>query len=196
MADFPTVAELKDFARSEIQTADDSLYTSALAAAISEIKRSTHRDLTLATGTPSARVFVPASCTSVRIDDCVSITSVVNDGTTFASNTYQRWPLNGRLAGEARPYEEITLINGGTFSYGDYDASEATITVTADWGWASIPERVRFATLILGRDILGNRDVKFGLVAVTDAAGISARTNTQVRAVVQDYSRVEAWGIA
>jgi len=32
MAGYPSVADLKDFARSEIPTADDSLYTTALSA--------------------------------------------------------------------------------------------------------------------------------------------------------------------
>jgi hypothetical protein len=31
---------------------------------------------------------------------------------------------------------------------------------------------------------------------VTEAAGVSARTNTVVRAAVQHYAAIETWGIA
>ena len=195
MADFPTVADLKDFARSEIPTADDSLYTSALAAAISEIRSGTQRNLVLAPVTATARVFVPSSRMHLRIDDAVSITSVTNKGVTLTG--YQTVPLNGVSAsGEYRPIEQIDLINGDLFEFGDDNAAEATCTVVARWGWLDIPEPIRFATLILAKDVLSNRDVRFGLVAVTDAAGIGARTNAEVRAAIHAHRRVEAWGIA
>lgn len=195
MADFPTVADLQDFARSEIPTADTALYTSALAAAISEIRSGTQRNLVLAPVTATARVFVPSSRMHLRIDDAVSITSVVNKGVTLTG--FQTLPLNGVSAsGEYRPIEQIDLINGDLFEYGDDNAAEATCTVVARWGWSTIPEPIRFATLILAKDILSNRDVRFGLVAVTDAAGIGARTNAEVRAAIHAHRRVEAWGIA
>lgn len=195
MADFPTVADLQDFARSEIPTADTVLYTSALAAAISEIRSGTQRNLVLAPVTATARVFVPSSRMHLRIDDAVSITSVVNKGVTLTG--YQTSPLNGVSAsGEYRPIEQVDLVNGDLFEFGDDNAAEATVTVTARWGWADIPEPIRFATLILAKDILSNRDVRFGLVAVTDAAGIGARTNAEVRAAIHAHRRVEAWGIA
>jgi hypothetical protein len=195
MADFPTVADLQDFARSEIPTADTVLYTSALAAAISEIRSGTQRNLVLAGPTATARVFVPSSRMHLRIHDAVSITSVVNKGVTLTG--FQTSPLNGVSAsGEYRPIEQIDLVNGDLFEYGDDNADEATCTITARWGWSEIPEPIRFATLILAKDILSNRDVRFGLVAVTDAAGIGARTNAEVRAAINAHRRVESWGIA
>jgi len=194
MADFPTVVDLKDFARSEIQTADDSLYSTALSAAITEIRRSTMRELALAPATATARVFIPSSDTSVVVDDCISISSVVCSGVTLTN--YQTTPLNGIVAGEARPIERIDLVTGSYFTFGTYSNIQATVTVTARWGWASIPDPIRFATLILAKDILSNRDVRFGLVAVTEAAGIGARTNSTVRSAVNDHRRATSWGIA
>jgi hypothetical protein len=194
MAGYPSVADLKDFARSEIPTADDSLYATALSAAITEIRRSTMRELTVAPAIATTRVFTPASETSVVVDDCVQITSIVCATTTITA--YQTTPLNGIVAGEARPIERIDLVTGQYFTYGTYSDREATISVTARWGWLDIPEPIRFATLILAKDILSNRDVRFGLVAVTEAAGIGARTNSTVRSAIDAHRRVESWGIA
>jgi hypothetical protein len=194
MSTLPVVSDLKDFARSEIPTADDSLYSSALNAAISEIRSGTQRHIHIAGATATARVFVPTSRTHLRIDDAVSITSVVNKGVTLTG--YQTFPLNGLSPmGEYNPIEQIDLVNGDLFEYGDDNPLEATVTVTARWGWTAIPEAIRFAILILAKDILSNRDVRFGLVAVTEAAGIGVRTNTQVRTAVNAYRRPEAWGI-
>jgi len=128
------------------------------------------------------------------VDDCVEITSIVCATTTITA--YQTTPLNGIVAGEARPIERIDLVTGQYFTYGTYSDLEATISVTARWGWNDIPEPIRFATLILAKDVLSNRDVRFGLVAVTDAAGIGARTNAEVRAAINAHRRVESWGIA
>lgn len=195
MADFPTVADVLEFCRNELPTADTVLATSALNAAISEIRSGTQRNLVLASGPATARVFVPKSRMHLRIDDAVSITSVVNKGVTLTG--FQTSPLNGlSQSGEYRPIEQIDLVNGDLYEYGDDNLAEATCTVTAAWGWTSIPEPIRFATLILAKDILSNRDVRFGLVAVTDAAGIGARTNAEVRAAINAHRRVEAWGIA
>lgn len=195
MADYPTVQDVLDFCRNELPTADTALATSALAAAISEIRSGTQRNLVLAPATATARVFVPASRMHVRIDDAVSITSVVNKGVTLTG--FQTDPLNGvSKSGEYRPIEQIDLINGDLFEFGDDNAAEATVTVTARWGWLNIPEPIRFATLILSKDILSNRDVRFGLVAVTDAAGIGARTNAEVRAAIHAHRVTEAFGIA
>lgn len=194
MAGYPSVADLQDFARSEIPTADTALYTTALSAAITEIRRATMRELTVASVTATARVFIPASDTSVVIDDAMSITSVVCAGVTYT--TYQTSPLNGIVAGEVRPIERIDLVTGSYFTFGTYSDIEATVTVTARWGWTDIPEPIRFAALILAKDILSNRDVRFGLVAVTEAAGIGARTNSTVRSAIDAHRRVESWGIA
>lgn len=195
MADFPTVTDVLEFCRNELPTADTVLATSALAAAVSEIRSGTQRNLVLASGPATARVFAPTGDTYCRIHDAVSITSVTNKGATLTG--FQTSPLNGlSQSGEYRPIEQIDLVNGDLFDFGENNANEATCTVTAVWGWSTIPEPIRFATLILAKDILSNRDVRFGLVAVTDAAGIGARTNAEVRAAIHAHRRVEAWGIA
>jgi hypothetical protein len=196
VATFPTVSELQAFCRDEQPTASYQFYSDALDAAIAELNNSCARQF-VAASTASARVFVPDSYMHVRIDDCTSVTSVVNDGTTFSASNYQLEPLNGRSrGGETVPYDTLRLLGSTGFEFGDFSRHEATLTITATWGWPTIPSQIVTACYSLARDIAANRDVRFGLVAVTDAAGISARTNPVVRSAIEQYRRVEAIGIA
>jgi hypothetical protein len=194
MGRYVAVSELKDWARSEIPTADDAWITAALTAAELTLDTACGRKFVVAT-TSTARVFTPAECSSVlRIHDCTSVTTVVEDGTTLSSTGWQLEPLNGlSWSGEARPYDQIRLLDGDWW-YTDFQ--RATISVTAAWGWAAIPAPVVEACKILAKDVLSQRDVRFGLVAVTDAAGIAARMNPLVRQTIEDYRRVESFGVA
>ena len=193
MADFPTTEEIKDYVNDKTATANYALVEAARYAAIAQLNNDCQRRFVLAT-TASARVFVPESACLVRIHDCTTVTSVTNDGSAVAASLYQLEPLNGlSAAGETMPYDRIRLISGGVFYA---NAGEATVSVTATWGWASIPYPIIEACKIIAKDILSNRDVRFGLVAVTDVAGVSARTNPVVAAAINSYKRVEAFGIA
>ena len=112
----------------------------------------------------------------------------------MSASSYQLEPVNGLSAtAEAVPYTRIRLLSG---AWSVTDRAEASISVTATWGWTSIPYPIIEACKILAKDILSNRDVRFGLVAITDAAGVGARTNPIVASAIASYRRVESWGIA
>lgn len=193
---YVSVSTFKTYARVETATADDSEIEAALNAAESQLDIACQRRFEVAPVTPSARVYVPNDRTLLRIHDAVAVTAISNDGDALTAGDYQLEPLNGiSWAGDARPYDQIRLLGTNEWDFGDYDG-KATISVTARWGWAAIPAPIVEACKILAKDILGNRDVRFGLVAVTDAAGVSARTNPVVRSTIEQYRRVEAWGIA
>jgi hypothetical protein len=196
VATFPTVEQVQTFCRDETPTASFGFYSDALDAAIMELNNGCARQFVVA-GTPSARVYTPDSYSTVTIHDCTSVTSVVNDGATITPTAWQLEPLNGlSWAGESIPYTRIRLIDSTTFDFGLYNGKEATVTVTAAWGWPTIPSQIVSACYTIAKDIAANRDVRFGLVAVTEAAGISARTNPTVRTAIETYRRVEAIGIA
>ena len=195
MADIATVEEVKAYARDETSTLNYEFIEQALNAAEAEINNGCARRFVVAGATATARVYAPESHELVRIHDCTEITSVVSSGSTVSASSYQLEPLNGlTAAGLAVPYDRIRLLSG-SWDTGSSNRREATITVTAKWGWAAIPAQIKQACLVLAKDVLSNRDVRFGLVAVTDAAGISARTNSVVRAAIEQHARVEAWGI-
>lgn len=189
-----TTEQVKAYHRSEIPTDDDEFIDAACDAAEATLNMETGREWVVAS-TSSARVFVPESPCLVRIDDCTTVVSVSNDGATVASSDYQKEPLNGRSAGmPGVPYDRLRLLGGSVWYI---DGREATVSVTATWGWAAIPARITQAALIIAKEIITNRDeVKLGLVGFSDVGGVVARTNPIVAATIAHYRRVEAFGIA
>ena len=196
MADFPTVEDLKAYARDETKTANYDFIDEARSAAIWTLSNETGRNLHLAHDTATERLYTPLSCELVRIHDCTTITAVTNRGVAVSASDYQREPVNNlSLAGETVPYNQLRhLSHNWQMGINNYD--EATVGVTATWGWSAIPPQLIEAFKIVAKDILGNRDVRFGLVAVTDAAGVSARTNPIVQAAIERYRAHRSWGIA
>ena len=195
MPSIATTEELKAYARDETSTLNYEFIEAALDAAEDEFRHSTMRELVVAGDTGTARVFAATGSCLLRIPDCHEVDSIAVGGTTLETSMYQLEPLNQlSWAGEYRPFDQVRHLSSGWTVTGVH--GEATITVTAKWGWQTIPPRVKTAVLVLAKDILSNRDVRFGLVAVTDAAGIGARTNPIVRSAIEQYKRVEAIGIA
>ena len=186
MADFPTTEEILGYGRDEGDTENYSLTESALAAAKTILSNGCHRQFVIAT-TSSARVFVPTRGDVAFIDDCTAVSSVSNDGVSVAGSYYQLEPLNGRTAaGDSVPYDRLRRLSG-SWLLGTY--GEATLSVTATWGWAAIPTQIIEACKIITRDILANREVKFGIIDATDAGAIVARTNPVVRQAIETYRR-------
>lgn len=189
-----TTEQIKGYCRNELPTDDDEWFEVAGNHAEQFLDTSLKRRIAVAGSTATARVYVPNSWDRLRIHDATEITVVSNNGTTISSTEYQLEPLNGMdWSGETRPYDEIVLTSGSWY----LDGRRATATVTAQWGWAAIPDRITQAALIVAKEIVVNRDeVKLGLVGFSDVGGVVARTNPIVRDVIRDYQRVEAWGIA
>lgn len=192
---YVSVSTFKDYARVETATADDTEIEAAINAAEQQLDIACQRRFVVASGA-TARLYAPQTLTLLRIHDTTTVTAVVNNGVTVAAANYQLEPVNGLTwAGETVPYTQVRLLGTGEWDFGDFDG-KASISVTGTWGWAAIPAPIVEACKVLAKDILGNRDVRFGLVAVTEAAGISARTNPIVRTAVEQYKRQEAFGIA
>lgn len=136
--------------------------------------------------TASTRYYAPRSWTDViRIHDCTTVTAVVNDTTTIAAADYQLEPLNGlSLMGGAVPYEQIRYIG----KYWRFDNYRATVAVTATWGWPAIPEAIKRAVLVLGKDIVMHQDIRFGVVVDF----VKARQAPLIRDLTKRYRREEA----
>lgn len=187
MPRYVTVEAQKAWMRNEIPTEDDEWVEGALEAAEQWIDNELGRRVALATGTPSSRVFTPNGTPVLTIDDCVSVTSITENGSLVAAAGYQLEPLNGRtVAGEPVPYNMVRRLYDIDW-YADY--GRATIAVVADWGWTTIPSLIVESCKIVAKDMFMMRqpDAVFGLVAVTEAAGISARTNPIVRKMIEQY---------
>lgn len=143
----------------------------------------------------TTRTYTPDTDRSsvLRIHDCTSVTTVVDDGSTLAASQYQLEPIGGRLAnGETSPYTQIRLVD---YAYWTFDAGKATVSVTGTFGWASLPHRYQNAVLILTADILDQRNLQNGVIGFTEYAGIRVRANPMVASLLRKLRRMESWGI-
>lgn len=192
----PTLDEIKTFVRTSIAgTAEDALATNSVNAAIELVGAVTQRTIAVA-GSSSARSYAPRPCSSIlRIHDCTSVTSVVENGTTLTvAVDYQLEPIGALdLTGATVPYEQIRRLSGSTW-YTNYGAT--TVVVTAAWGFAAIPAGIVEAIKILAKDIFDHRNVKFGLAGFDDFVGVRTRQAAIISDLERKWARVESWGIA
>ena len=190
----PTLDDIKEFVRSSLTGVEDAIITNSTDAAIRLVEEQCQRKFTVAS-TSTARVFRPDVGTDVlRIHDCTSVTSVVENGTTLTVSTdYQLEPFNGlSWSGHTVPYEQIRRLDACWYT----DGPRATVTITAAWGWLEIPAPVVEAMKVLAKDIADHRDVKFGLAGFTEYGGVRTRQAAIITDLTANFRRVESWGIA
>jgi hypothetical protein len=191
MARYVTVEELQYWARDKIPTANTEAWETALAAAEQALDNSIGRRIALAGVTATPRVFVPLDETIVLIDDAAEITAISNRGVPVTFGT-QLEPLNGLSdAGEQSPYHTIRLVSGQWY----VNAHEATVTVTARWGWPIIPPQAIEACKIAAKAIVDGRSVRLGLADLTPGGAVSEREARVVREFVHDYAGHRSIGI-
>lgn len=178
------VATFKQWWKTET-TADDTLIEAAVNAAEVAIDNALQRRMIVASGTDSERVFRPTGSDVLYFDDAVDVTSIVENGVTLVDGTdYVLEPLNGLSAtGEAWPYYRALRYARCWYT----DGAKATVTIDADWGWAAIPFEVVESCKIIAADMLSNRDMRNGLVAITEAGGVGGRENLTVRNMIAKY---------
>lgn len=187
-----TLATFKSFDR-DLTTVDDTLLQYALDAGDQWIFDYCHRKFEVA-GSASARLFVPSGNAVLRIHDCTTVTAVTESGDAVASTDYQKEPTTVSWSGLTKPYEQLRRL-GSVWSQLD-DVGEASVSVTATWGWAAIPAAVTQAALIVAKDIFDTREVRFGVANVTDFGPTAARVNKAAWMLLAPYRRVEAFGFA
>lgn len=191
MSDVVTLPEFKDYLGTEL-TAKEPWLQELLDTATAAAGTYCQRQFVLAADTATVtRQYVPMGDT-LRVHDFVGTATVTQGGATVPAAGYQLEPLNGlTAAGVSVPYEEIVLLN----TCWSVTRSSPTISVLARWGWASFPSQVKQAVMMLAKDLRSARDTSYGIAGFTDYAGVRARENLQVSALLADFRRVESWGI-
>ncbi len=166
-----TVSDLKTYLNIP-DSIDDPLLTSATAAANQYTADYCGRDFGhTATGSATARVFSAKTGCFAWVDDFweTSVLSVKVDrddnGTyeeTWVLNTdYTLEPLNGQVNGEARPYYKVVPVRGQTLPTWNV---RPPLQVTAAWGWASVPDAVKYATLLQAGKLFHRKDSPQGVI--------------------------------
>lgn len=177
--------EFKEYIGTEL-AATDAWLQSVVDAAASGAGSHCHRRFALASGTPSARVYRP-EYDLVYLHDFVSLTSITESaGGAVSLSDVQLEPLNGLTrVGASVPYTRARHLYRSWY----IERRRATITATADWGWASFPDEVKQAVLMLGKDVRVGRDTSFGIAALTEYAAVRARENVQVAGLLWEFKR-------
>jgi hypothetical protein len=121
---------------------DDGTFADLLAAASRRVEDFTRRQFNK-TDTATAKKFRAVDPERLPVDDFHSLTDLaVVVGTTTLDPTKYEGRLVDGAPGVVWPYSDIFRITG----YWPY-TRRRTITVTAKWGWDSVPEGIKLATL-------------------------------------------------
>lgn len=184
---YVTVDRFKKWTRDTTLT-DDNLISDSILAAQQTVDTDLGRRFEEASGEPAARVYAAErGDTSLSIHDCVSISSITEDGTTVPTTDWQAEPLNNlSAAGQTVPFTRVERLTGSWHARN----GKATISVTADWGWEEIPADIVVLCMIVAQTMAQHRDMRLGLAAITaDGLGVSARDVRMVRDAQSRYSR-------
>jgi hypothetical protein len=193
MAQYMTTEDLEAFLRSTI-TADIADIEAAAISASNAIDAHCQRAFVVPTAA-TVRTFVPSSSCLLRVHDIANTTNlaITIDGTAVTDYQLEIAPgTPGPIGVDGRtwPYSYIRLLSG---SWGC--TTEATVSITARWGWSAVPDEVPLACKMLAKDYLSSRDTRFGFVQLGDFSRAIA-ANGMVSGLLAPLRRVESFGIA
>ena len=182
---------------------DDDLISAAITAASQAVDAYCGRRFWLDT-TTSARWFTATRSHYIDVDDFVSTSSVVvatdddDDGvaeTTWTSDDWFCEPINGKRGGlEGLPFDRIIAANTLSFPTGNVRPS---VQVTAQWGWAEVPEAVVQATLIKAAQVYRRKDSPDSVIGGGDfgVIRVSRFEDPTVVLLLGPYRRVGGAGL-
>jgi hypothetical protein len=173
---------------------DDLRIDVALAAATAQVQEHCNR-VFVQESTATARVYVAQSAGLVQTDDISTTVGLIvqtDPGAngvfdqTWQTADYQLEPLNGLVNGAYRPFTTIRAIRS---LYFPSDYGQALVRITARWGWSTIPDTVKQATIIQTIHVFKSVDAPFGATPFAETGILRLRTALHPTAValLEDY---------
>lgn len=195
MADYITAAEFKT--RHNITVTTDDAIIAEIVTEASRLVDSICGRRFDDSGAATARVFHPLNAYECLIDDCSSITTVKTDtgddgnyAKTWTSGDFEAYPLNGvgpnQLTGW--PYTRIVAIEALLFPTGHRRAS---VQVTAQWGWAAVPDEVKGATYFVANRLYEERKAPFGVAGANEFGPLPLRDQRTVDKMLAQFKRTK-----
>jgi hypothetical protein len=193
---YVTADDLKQYLRID-DTADDLNITLAISTASRLIDRATHRQFGQ-TDALEARVYTaqwdPFTVYGtwygqwyIDCDDLTDVTGLVVTSPTGPIDHFRFEPGNAVSKGMA--YTRLVVKNESTAKP---DGFEDTVTITAKWGWSTVPDTIKQATLIQASRIHIRRDSPFGVAGSPDLGNemrLLAKLDPDVAVMVAAYRR-------
>ncbi len=186
-------------------TADDSLLDDAVNAASRQIDAFCGRYF-YADGSASARKFFTENIYKLRVDDISTTTGLVvkydddDDGTyevTVSSANYQVLPINGIVGGiKNSPYYIIELVSDGSNEWPlDYSSNRPRAEITANWGYPSVPDQIKQATLMLASELFAMRNAPLGVAGVGDFGVVNIQQNREITKMIAPFRKGTIYGV-
>lgn len=183
--DYVAAADLKALLRIS-DTVDDAQVALAITAASRAVDRATNRQFGLVAA-PEVRTYTARWDRDrrkyvVEIDDLMTAVGLIV-ATDVTITDYKLQP--GNAAAKSQPWTRIVLNTGGT-------CTEDGVTVTAKYGWTTVPVAVQQATLLQASRFFARRDAAFGIAGSPDLGSemrLLAKVDPDVAVVLGPYTR-------
>ena len=165
-----TLADVKAALRIA-DTVDDALIENSINAASRMIDQYCNRYF-YSTGAGEVRYFKALDAFNCWIDDCQSISQVktaqsnpITYNQIWASTDFQTIPANTYANGAYQPITGIIAVYN--YFFPTWQESNL-VQVTGTWGWPSVPEPIKFATIIQASRLFKRLESPLGVAGVSD----------------------------
>lgn len=176
-----TLAEIKVYlGLDETVTRHDDLLNSAIDSVSRESEQICSRQFNK-DDTASVRTFTATYNDTVDVDDFWTADDLVITVAGKEITDYTLYPRNGVVSGQSGwPFYRIG--HPGVRKNTD-------VTVTAKWGWASVPEPVKQACLMVAAQTFMAKDAPFGVAGMDEYGTVRMRDNRMAAAKLARYRR-------
>lgn len=197
MGDYAALTELQTWV-GVADSYDDDTLTAALASAERGVNAYCGRVFTLASSATARRfhaydsytLALPAGHDISSTAGLVVKTDDNDDGTAETTWTittdFELDPPGGvGVDGSTGwPYREVYAVGSRCFPT---VSRRPLVEITAAWGWATVPEPVKHATLITAAEIAKLKDAPFGVAGFGDLGLIRVRENPKVAQLLNEF---------
>lgn len=192
---YATLNELKAYL--SIGTADvldDTGLNGALSAAADLVDGYCGRTFATAGTAVVERVYAAQAPGYVAIDDAAEVTAVATGDDEWPAEDWQAEPLNGLMAGKAWPVTTIRAVGSRRFTV----CGQATVHVSARFGWSSTPASVRQAHLIQAARLFKRSGATLGITgnAETGLMRVTGSIDTDAARLLMPYRRSTGVAVA
>ena len=197
---YATLSDVKAAARIT-DSIDDSLLEMAIESSSRDIDAYTERVFFNTGATAVTRVYIPENIYLLETDDIISVTSIRSDTTgeggfdqTWTATDYQLEPLNGIAGGIVTPFTRIRAIGSllwPIYEPRDINAGQASVEITARFGFASIPSAIKQATILASLRAYKRFESPTGVLGFSDVGVVRiGRLDPDVERLVSPYRKI------
>jgi hypothetical protein len=197
---YASLSDVKAAARIT-DTIDDALLEIAIESSSRDIDAYCERVFFNTGATAIPRIYIPTDNFLLETDDIIAVTSIKSDSTgeggfdlTWDATDYQLEPLNSLAGGIATPFTRIRAVGSKLwpiYEPRDINAGQASVQITARFGFASVPSAIRQATILSALRAYKRYESPTGVLGFSDMGVVRiGRLDPDVQRLVDPYRKV------